>query len=73
MTEHPNPYPNPFEIWRIAKVLNATGQKRTGWYDAMKRGEAPRPIPLGPKTVGWLRSEIEGYIQGRMALREGGK
>lgn len=64
---------DPLEIWRIAKVLKSTGHKRTGYYDAMKRGEAPRPIPLGPKTVGWLRSEVEDYIQSRVALREGGK
>ncbi len=64
-----NERPNPLEIWRIAAVLNATGQKRTGWYEAMGRGEAPRPIPLGPKTVGWLRSEVEDYIKSRIAKR----
>jgi prophage regulatory protein len=64
---------DPLDIWRLAKVLNTTGHKRTGWYDAMKRGEAPRPVPLGPKTVGWLRLEVEDYIQSRVALREGGK
>jgi prophage regulatory protein len=64
-----NELTDPLEIWRLAKVLESSGHKRTGWYEAMKRGEAPRPIPLGPKTVGWLRSEVEDYIKSRIAKR----
>lgn len=58
------------EVWRLTKVLDTTGHRRTGWYDAMDRGEAPRPIPLGPKTVGWLRAEVEAYIKSRIAQRD---
>ena len=60
----------PTEIWRIPKVLDITGQKRTAWYEAMRRGEAPKPVSLGPKAVGWIRHEIEEYIQSRILERD---
>jgi len=67
---HMSEHTDPFEIWRIAKVLNVTGHRRNSWYEAMRRGEAPRPIPLGPKTVGWVSHEVLDYINRRIALRQ---
>ena len=37
-------------------------------YDLMSRG-FPRPINLGARSVGWIESEIESWIETRMAER----
>ena len=33
-------------------------------------GNFPRPIPLGPRTKGWLESEIDAWLEARLAERE---
>jgi hypothetical protein len=34
------------------------------------KGTAPKPVRLGPRSVGWLLSELEGWIAAQRAKRD---
>lgn len=52
-------------VRRIAAVKARTGMSRSSIYKAIKDGEFPAPIALGPRAVGWLESEISAWIESR--------
>ncbi|MEJ8562363.1 AlpA family phage regulatory protein [Yoonia sp. GPGPB17] len=35
-----------------------------------KAGQFPKRVPLGPNRVGWVESEVQDWIQKRLAQRE---
>lgn len=49
-------------ILRLADVEAHCAVNRRTLYYWMERGMFPRPIQLGPRTVGWLDSDIEAWI-----------
>lgn len=56
----------PASILRLHAVLAKLGISRTGLYERIKRGEFPKQIQLGPKTVGWLQHEVEDWLADRI-------
>lgn len=36
----------------------------------IKNASFPKPIPLGLRAVGWLESEVETWIQSKIAIRD---
>ena len=58
---------NTTRLLRRRQVEAATGFRRSTIYEHMARGRFPRPIRLGPSTVAWLASEIDGWIAARIA------
>lgn len=59
-------------ILRLREVEVMTGCKKTYLYDAMRRNEFPRAVPLGKRARGWLLSDVMAWIEGRTALRDSG-
>lgn len=54
-------------ILRLKQVLARTGLSKTTLYNYMKEGNFPKQIQLTSKrSVGWLASEINDYIQARI-------
>lgn len=54
----------------IDDVLEKTSfRSKTSIYDLEKIGEFPSRIPLYGRRVAWLESEVEGWMAGRVALR----
>lgn len=53
-------------ILRLPKVEEKTGYKHTTIYEMVKAGSFPTPISLGPRAVGWVESEIDEWIDGRI-------
>jgi prophage regulatory protein len=51
-------------------VRAKTGYPTTTIYDKMRRGEFPRPVELGPHSVGWVESEIDEHLRGLIAKRD---
>jgi len=49
-------------ILRRERVQERTGLSRSTIYDRMKEGTFPKPIRLGPRSVGWVESEIEDWL-----------
>jgi len=65
-----NTSPQPQRIVRERQRREITGVSTSTWYVLMRRGEAPRPVPISPGTVGWLYSELLEFIERRIAERD---
>jgi prophage regulatory protein len=50
-------------ILRLSDVKERTGLSRSTIYLYINDGVFPRPINLGARCVGWLESEIDGWIE----------
>lgn len=50
-------------ILRLKHVLERTGTSRSWVYEAIRKGSFPKPIRLGSRSVGWVESEVNAYIQ----------
>jgi prophage regulatory protein len=57
-------------IIRRREVENLTSLARSTLYAMMARGEFLRPIRIGVHAVGWLHSEVVGWILERAADRD---
>lgn len=58
-------------ILRKPIVRERTGLANSTLYLLMARGEFPRPINLGERSVGWLESEVNAWIQKRIRASRG--
>lgn len=54
-------------ILRRKQVEIRTGLSRSTIYARIGEGTFPTPIDLGGRAVGWLESEIEAWLQSRIA------
>ena len=59
-------------ILRRTEVQKRTGLPRTSIYEAMARGTFPKAIKLGARSVGWLESEINAWIEAQVAASRKG-
>jgi prophage regulatory protein len=60
----------PKGVAREAQRYELTGVPTSTWYDLQNAGLAPKPIHLGPRSVGWLISELEAWVEQRRAERD---
>jgi prophage regulatory protein len=51
---------------RRKQVETRTGLSRSTIYQYIKDGAFPRPVPLGPRAVGWLESDVSDWIAARV-------
>ena len=61
-------------ILRMPAVLAMTGISRSRIYVYMSRetDPFPRPIRLGPNSVGWLKSEVQEWLASRQRAGSAG-
>lgn len=57
---------------RLPEVIHTTGLSRSTLYDLISREQFPAQYSLGGKNVAWLASEIDDWVQARIAQRAGG-
>ncbi|MFP1908197.1 AlpA family transcriptional regulator [Lonsdalea quercina] len=57
------------QLLRLKQVEEKTGLKRSQIYLYMKSGDFPRSIKIGPASVAWLKSEIDEWINLKLARR----
>jgi prophage regulatory protein len=62
----------PQRVLRIGQLREVTGYARSSIYEMIAAGEFPRPIPLGPRVVGWLADEVAIWQAKRIAERDHG-
>ena len=62
----------PFRFIRASEIAARLGVARTTIYGWVKAGRFPPPVHLGPRTVGWVRSEFDAWVQNRLAEERGG-
>ncbi len=53
-------------ILRLPEVRTRTGLSRSSLYERMQEKTFPASISLGGRTVGWLESEIDAWIDSRV-------
>ena len=59
---------------RRKQVETRTGFSRSTLYQCIKDGVFPKPVPLGPRAVGWLESDVSEWIAARVRIaRDGGR
>lgn len=56
---------------RRKQVEARTGLSRSTIYLYIKNGAFPKPVPLGPRAVGWLESDIGDWIAERVKVGRG--
>lgn len=56
-------------ILRMKTVIETTGLARSTVYKYVAEGIFPKPLSLGGRSVGWLESEVHGWIQTRLVER----
>lgn len=55
-------------ILRRPQVQQRTGLSRSTLYQYIKDGVFPRSISLGPRSVGWLESDVSDWIAERIKI-----
>ncbi|MEM9629475.1 MAG: AlpA family transcriptional regulator [Pseudomonadota bacterium] len=70
LSSTPSPAPASRRLIRIDEVLRRTGLGRTSIYNRIATGEFPRQIPLGPHASAWVESEVDEWINKRIAERD---
>ena len=48
-----------------------TGLSRSSVYALMTKGDFPKAVRLGPKSVAWVDGEVRQWIADRIAARDG--
>lgn len=56
-------------ILRLPEVIKITGLSRSSIYLMANNGEFPKQIALGKRSVGWVKAEIENWINQKQAAR----
>ena len=59
-------------ILRRRQVEQRTGLSRSTLYQYIKDGNFPKPVPLGPRAVGWLEAEVRDWIATRIRIARDG-
>ena len=55
---------------RRKEVLHLTGIGQSHMYQLISDGKFPRPVPLEGKTVGWVDTEIQQWIEYQIEKRD---
>ena len=57
-------------IIRLPAVKNKTGLSRSTIYELIAENKFPKQINLSSKSVGWISSEIDQWIDDRISERD---
>lgn len=53
------------EILKLTDVRRITGLSAASIYRGANRGTFPKPIKLGKRSSGWVKFEVEEWLQER--------
>jgi len=62
------------KIIRLPKVQQDTGQSRSSVYNKFNPKSPqydptfPKPIKLGARSIGWIESEVQDWIESRRGM-----
>jgi len=57
-----------YQIIRLHQVKELTGLGKSTIYRLMEEGDFPKQIPLGARSVGWVKSQVEDWILDKVKL-----
>ncbi|WP_229624145.1 AlpA family transcriptional regulator [Vibrio parahaemolyticus] len=55
---------------RLKEVMNICGLGRSSIYKFMEDGRFPKSVSLGDRAVAWVETEVEEWIEQKVAERE---
>ncbi|WP_114327320.1 AlpA family transcriptional regulator [Candidatus Colwellia aromaticivorans] len=55
------------KIIRLPAVKEKTGLSRSSIYLRMTKNDFPKSISLGDRAIGWLESDIEQWLEDKIA------
>jgi predicted DNA-binding transcriptional regulator AlpA len=56
-------------VAREAERRIITGVPTSSWYALQEKGLAPKPVRLGPRSLGWSRQALLAWCEERLAER----
>jgi len=56
---------------RLTQVKSATGLSKSTIYARIAEGSFPKQIPLGPRLVVWVESDIQNWIAEQIKRAKG--
>ena len=62
--------PTKTKFIRFPEVIDRTSKSRAAIYALMDRGEFPRPVKLGSKSVAFIEHEVDAWIHRLVAKRD---
>ena len=62
----------PLKMLRRRQVEARVGLGCSQIYQLMQEGQFPRSVRLGARAVGWIESEIDGWLAARIAASRAG-
>jgi prophage regulatory protein len=62
--------PDDISFLRLPDVKLATGLSKSNLYGLIRANSFPAPVPLGLRSVGWVKSEIQQWAAERVRLRD---
>ena len=57
-------------IMRLKEVIDCTGLGRSTIYKYISEGSFPKSVTLGDRVVGWVESEVMGWVMARIEARD---
>jgi prophage regulatory protein len=58
-------------LLRLPEVKNLTGLSKSSIYARIAEGTFPKQIPLGPRLVVWVESDIQNWIADQVSAARG--
>lgn len=59
------------QVWRWPEVKRAVGLSRSTIFRLERSGAFPRRVQLSPGTVGWIREQVEHWLEQKGVPRSG--
>ncbi len=59
--------PDEVEFIKIAEVRRITSMSTTFIYEHMLDNTFPKQVRLGPRSVAWIKADVQAWVQARIA------
>ena len=56
----------PISVLKLPFVIQKTGLSRSTIYSLISKKEFPDPIKLSQRSVGWVESEVESWLETKL-------
>ncbi len=61
----------PISVLKLPFVIQKTGLSRSTIYSLISKKEFPAPIKLSQRSVGWVESEVESWLETKLLSTRG--
>ncbi|RFP11866.1 AlpA family transcriptional regulator [Duganella sp. BJB475] len=61
--------PETIRLIRLKEVLRICGMSRSTLYNNIKERQFPEPIRISARSVAWLQSEVQEWVELKVKLR----